>query len=72
MVNRVREFVPSAKLVYNNSPSFNRTLNFRNQIFEEMLDEGENMTGYDQNNLMDAKYDGTELCFQDDEKIKTF
>jgi isocitrate lyase len=37
-----------------------------------MLAEGENMTGYDRNNLMDVQYDGTELCFRADEKIKTF
>ncbi len=34
MVNRVRKVVPNAKLVYNNSPSFNWTLNFRQQVFE--------------------------------------
>ena len=72
MVNRVRAVVPNAKLVYNNSPSFNWTLNFRNQAFDEMLEEGENMTEYDRNNLMDSQYDGSELCFRADEKIKTF
>jgi isocitrate lyase len=72
MVNRVREVVPNAKLVYNNSPSFNWTLNFRNQVYEEMLAEGENMTAYDRNNLMAAEYDGSELCFRADEKIKSF
>ncbi|QYA25582.1 isocitrate lyase [Gramella sp. MT6] len=72
MVNRVKEVVPNAKLVYNNSPSFNWTLNFRNQAYEEMLVEGENMTAYDRNNLMDAEYDGSELCHRADEKIKTF
>ncbi|WP_452232129.1 isocitrate lyase [Lacinutrix sp. MEBiC02595] len=72
MVNRVKEVVPNAKLVYNNSPSFNWTLNFRKQVFEEMLAEGENMTAYDRNNLMNAAYDNTELCFRADEKIKTF
>lgn len=72
MVNRVKEVVPNAKLVYNNSPSFNWTLNFRNQAYEEMLLEGENMTAYDRNNLMDAQYDGSELCHRADEKIKTF
>ncbi|GFD93309.1 isocitrate lyase [Alteromonas sp. KUL156] len=72
MVNRVREVVPSAKLVYNNSPSFNWTLNFRNQVYDEMVAEGENMTGYDRNNLMNAAYDGTELCHRADEKIRTF
>ena len=72
MVNRVKEVVPNAKLVYNNSPSFNWTLNFRNQVYHEMLAEGENMTGYDRNNLMDAQYDGSELCHRADQKIKTF
>ncbi|UZH55671.1 isocitrate lyase [Salinimicrobium tongyeongense] len=72
MVNRVREVVPNAKLVYNNSPSFNWTLNFRHQAYDEMLAEGENMTGYDRNNLMDSAYDGTELCFRADRMIKKF
>ncbi|WP_026839718.1 isocitrate lyase [Gillisia sp. JM1] len=72
MVNRVKEVVSNAKLVYNNSPSFNWTLNFRNQAYEEMLSEGENMTAYDRNNLMDSEYDGSELCHRADEKIKTF
>ncbi len=72
MVNRIKEVIPNAKLVYNNSPSFNWTLNFRNQVYEEMLAEGENMTAYDRNNLMDAQYDGSELCHRADEKIKTF
>mgnify|MGYP000633519923 CR=1 FL=1 len=72
MVNRIKNVVPSAKLVYNNSPSFNWTLNFRNQAYDDMLEEGENMTAYDRNNLMDAQYDGSELCFRADEKIKTF
>jgi len=72
MVNRIKKVIPDAKLVYNNSPSFNWTLNFRNQVYEEMLSEGENMTGYDRNDLMNAQYDGSELCFRADEKIKTF
>tara|TARA_R110000787_G_scaffold146882_3_gene260617 strand:+ start:2368 stop:3999 length:1632 start_codon:yes stop_codon:yes gene_type:complete len=72
MVNRIKQVVPTAKLVYNNSPSFNWTLNFRNQAYEEMLLEGENMTAYDRNNLMDAQYDASELCHRADEKIKTF
>ena len=72
MVNRVKEVVPNAKLVYNNSPSFNWTLNFRNQAYEAMLLEGENMTAYDRNNLMDAQYDSTELSYRADAKIKTF
>jgi isocitrate lyase len=72
MVNRIKEVVPNAKLVYNNSPSFNWTLNFRSQAFDDMLAEGENMTVYDRNNLMDAEYDGSELCHRADEKIRTF
>ena len=72
MVNRIKKVVPTAKLVYNNSPSFNWTLNFRHQAYEEMLAEGENMTAYDRNNLMDSHYDATELCYRADEKIKTF
>jgi len=72
MVNRVKEVIPNAKLVYNNSPSFNWTLNFRQQVYSEMLAEGENMTAYDRNNLMDEQYDVTELSFRADKKIKTF
>lgn len=72
MVNRIKAVVPNAKLVYNNSPSFNWTLNFRNQAYDEMLSEGENMTSYDRNNLMDVAYDGSELCYRADQNIKTF
>jgi len=72
MVNRVRKVVPNAKLVYNNSPSFNWTLNFRQQVFEEMLAAGFDVMHYDKNNLMDAKYDETTLSRKADEKIKSF
>lgn len=72
MVNRIKKVVPNAKLVYNNSPSFNWTLNFRHQAYDEMLEEGENMTGYNRNYLMDADYDHSELCYRADEKIRTF
>lgn len=34
MVDKIRETIPNAKLVYNNSPSFNWTLNFRQQVFD--------------------------------------
>jgi isocitrate lyase len=54
------------------SPSFNWTLNFRNQVYEEMLAEGDNMTGYDRNNLMEIQYDNSELCHRADDKIRTF
>ena len=72
MVNRIREVIPNAKLVYNNSPSFNWTLNFRGQAYDEMLAEGENMTEYDRNNLMDEAYDDSELSFRADMKIRSF
>jgi len=72
MVNRIREVVPNAKLVYNNSPSFNWTLNFRSQAYDEMLSEGEDMSAYDKTNLMDVQYDTTTLSLRADEKIKTF
>lgn len=72
MVNRIKKVIPNAKLVYNNSPSFNWTLNFRNQVYEEMLILGKDISEYDKNNLMDVKYDGSELCKIADEKIRTF
>jgi isocitrate lyase len=61
MVNRVKEQVPNAKLVYNNSPSFNWTLNFRKQAYDAMEAEGQDMSAYNRAELMDVKYDGTAL-----------
>jgi isocitrate lyase len=72
MMNRVKAVVPNAKLVYNNSPSFNWTLNFRKQAFEEMQNEGEDVSAYNFEKLMDKKYDNTPLSFRADEKIRTF
>ncbi|MFT7334904.1 MAG: isocitrate lyase [Porticoccaceae bacterium] len=72
MVNRIKEAVPNAKLVYNNSPSFNWTLNFRNQAYDEMLAAGDDVTNYDRSNLMDSEYDDSDLCRRADDKIKTF
>ncbi|WP_053990496.1 isocitrate lyase [Mangrovimonas sp. TPBH4] len=72
MVNRVKAVVPNAKLVYNNSPSFNWTLNFRKQAYEEMLSSGKDMSFYDKDNLMDIKYDNSELSNIADDKIKSF
>ena len=72
MVNRIKQVVPNAKLVYNNSPSFNWTLNFRNQAYEDMLASGNDMSPYNKTNLMDIKYDASELCKIADEKIRTF
>ncbi len=72
MVNRIREVVPNAKLVYNNSPSFNWTLNFRQQVFDAMAEEGKDVSAYDRADLMNVKYDDTELSTVADEKIRTF
>eukprot|EP00492_Amphilonche_elongata_P000066 TRINITY_DN1023_c0_g1_i1.p1 TRINITY_DN1023_c0_g1~~TRINITY_DN1023_c0_g1_i1.p1 ORF type:complete len:342 (+),score=56.63 TRINITY_DN1023_c0_g1_i1:249-1274(+) len=72
MVSEIRKVIPNAKLVYNNSPSFNWTLNFRQQIFDAMLEAGEDVSAYDRANLMSTDYDETELAKQADEKIRTF
>ena len=72
MVNAVREVIPNAKLVYNNSPSFNWTLNFRQQVFDAMKEAGQDVSAYDRAELMDVKYDGTDLSKIADEKIRTF
>jgi isocitrate lyase len=63
---------PTAKLVYNNSPSFNWTLNFRQQVYDAMAKEGLDVSAYDRDALMAAKYDDTELGIAADKRIRTF
>ncbi len=72
MVDRIRQVVPDAKLVYNNSPSFNWTLNFRQQVYDAWVAEGREMAAYDRAALMSAFYDTTELAAAADERIRTF
>ena len=72
MVNEIRKTVPSAKLVYNNSPSFNWTLNFRQQVFDAWTEEGKDVSAYNRDNLMSAEYDESELSEAADAKIKSF
>jgi isocitrate lyase len=72
MMDGVREVHPNAKLVYNNSPSFNWTLNFRQQVFDAMQEAGEDVSGYDRDNLMSVDYDESKLSALADEKIRTF
>lgn len=72
MVDAIRKEVPNAKLVYNNSPSFNWTLNFRQQIFDAMQEEGKDVSAYVRGDLMNVEYDETELSLIADEKIRTF
>tara|TARA_R110000782_G_scaffold167129_2_gene259074 strand:- start:27859 stop:29544 length:1686 start_codon:yes stop_codon:yes gene_type:complete len=72
MVDRIREVVPNAKLVYNNSPSFNWTLNFRQQVYDAWAEAGKDVSAYDRAKLMSVDYDGTDLAAEADEKIRTF
>ncbi|MFC4295310.1 isocitrate lyase [Novosphingobium tardum] len=72
MVDRIREVVPNAKLVYNNSPSFNWTLNFRQQVYDAWAEAGEDVSAYDRAKLMSVEYDGTALGNEADERIRTF
>jgi isocitrate lyase len=72
MVDRIREVVPNAKLVYNNSPSFNWTLNFRQQVYDAWVAAGKDVAAYDRAKLMSVDYDGTELGAEADERIRTF
>ena len=72
MVNEIRKVFPNAKLVYNNSPSFNWTLNFRQQVYDSWVEEGRDVSAYDRDKLMSADYDGTDLSEEADNRIKTF
>lgn len=72
MMDEIRKVVPNAKLVYNNSPSFNWTLNFRQQVFDAMENEGKDMSEYNRDDLMNVSYDDTELAIKADNKIRTF
>ena len=72
MMAEIRKEVPNAKLVYNNSPSFNWTLNFRQQIFDGMSESGADVSAYDRADLMDVSYDETDLALLADDKIRTF
>ena len=72
MVDKIRETVPNAKLVYNNSPSFNWTLNFRQQVFDAWEESGKDVSAYDRAKLMSVDYDGTDLAQEADAKIQSF
>ncbi|MBN8841857.1 MAG: isocitrate lyase [Sphingomonadales bacterium] len=72
MVDRIREVVPNAKLAYNNSPSFNWTLNFRQQVFDSWQAEGKDVSAYDRAKLMSVDYDDTTLAEEADNRIRTF
>ena len=74
MVNAVRDVVPNAKLTYNNSPSFNWTLNLRKQVREQWIAEGKLAeTDYPADNtLMSAKLDESELGLEADARLQSF
>ena len=72
MVDRIREVVPNAKLAYNNSPSFNWTLNFRWQVYDAMKEAGKDVSKYNRAELMKVEYDNTPLAVEADERIRTF
>ena len=72
MTDRIVAQVPNAKLVYNNSPSFNWTLNFRKQVIAKWEKEGKDTSAYDKANLMSAEYDNSELNAAADDLARTF
>ncbi|MFI4965542.1 MAG: isocitrate lyase [Caulobacterales bacterium] len=72
MMDRIRAVVPNAKLAYNNSPSFNWTLNFRQQVYDAWAKAGKDVSAYDREKLMSVDYDATALAIEADEKIRTF
>jgi isocitrate lyase len=77
MVREIRKVRPEAKLVYNNSPSFNWTLKFRDQVYQDWKKEGKDLSAYPdparfEKGLMDARLDDTDLAFEADRLIQTF
>ncbi|MCF6434459.1 isocitrate lyase [Pseudoalteromonas sp. MMG022] len=77
LVNRVKEQVPNAKLVYNNSPSFNWTLKFREQVYTQWQEEGRDLSQYpdpsqDAKALMDPQLDNSELAAAADILVQNF
>ena len=73
MVRRVREAAPHAKLTYNNSPSFNWTLNLRKQVREDWIAEGRiQPEDYDETRLMSAAYDEDALGIEADRRLQAF
>lgn len=72
LVNAIRKEVPTAALAYNNSPSFNWTLNMRQQVYDRWKKRGENVSAYQRSLLMNPKYDDTELGKNADKHIQQF
>ena len=74
MVEEIRQQAPGAKLAYNNSPSFNWTLNLRKQVRAGWIAEGKIAEADypDGNALMSADYDDTELGQEADTRLRAF
>ncbi|MBW7055640.1 isocitrate lyase [Paracoccus bogoriensis] len=74
MVNDIRKVVPNAKLTYNNSPSFNWTLNLRKQVRDQWIAEGKiSETDYPAGSeLMKPEFDQTDLGREADDRLRRF
>ena len=77
MVNAIRKERPEAKLVYNNSPSFNWTLKFRDQVYQEWKAAGKDVSKYpdpakNEKGLMDVALDDSELAQEADRLVQSF
>lgn len=73
MVNRIKEKAPHAKLTYNNSPSFNWTLNLRKQVRADWIAEGRiQPEDYDEARLMSAAFDEDALGIEADRRLQAF
>jgi len=77
MVDAIRAKRPDAKLVYNNSPSFNWTLKFREHVYGEWKAAGKDLSAYPdpakaEKGLMDAKFDESELAREADRQVQEF
>lgn len=74
MVADIRKAAPKAKLAYNNSPSFNWTLNLRKQVRAQWIKDGKVAEdAYPSDNaLMAEKYDTDPLGIEADARLQRF
>lgn len=72
LVDSIRQSVPNAKLVYNNSPSFNWTLKFREQVYDDWAEAEKDVSDYRREDLMLEEFDNTPLAEEADRQIQSF
>jgi isocitrate lyase len=73
MVKQIREQAPHAKLTYNNSPSFNWTLNLRKQVRADWIESGKiHESSYPESELMSARFDEDPLGVEADARLQAF